>query len=111
MTRQVILAVDEEKLPEGATLQDVVVARQISYFADYEGACGLVKYFDDESKGRYFAMIANRFTKNNPREPFDTRPDLEPSFKDLIMRMMNVDPNKRLTAKEALSHPWFADVD
>jgi len=28
--------------------------------------------------------------------------------KDLINKLLNTDPNKRLTAKEALAHPWVS---
>ncbi len=31
--------------------------------------------------------------------------------RDLMQRMMQKNPNKRLTAEEALDHPWFDDVD
>lgn len=44
-------------------------------------------------------------------EPFSDWPDIgDVSFKDLIRRMTNLDPTKRFTAREALEHPWFADV-
>lgn len=72
MTKRVVLAVADEERPEGSVLQDLVVERQLSYFTDYEGVCGLVKYFRGKPKGQYFAIIAKRFTKDNPRLSFDT---------------------------------------
>jgi|EP00970_Alexandrium_tamarense_P007895 serine/threonine protein kinase len=30
--------------------------------------------------------------------------------KDFVKRLMQVDPNKRLNASEALHHPWLRDV-
>lgn len=32
------------------------------------------------------------------------------SFKDLIRHLMSLDPARRITAVDALEHPWFADV-
>ncbi|KAI1966888.1 hypothetical protein LOZ58_000378 [Ophidiomyces ophidiicola] len=32
-------------------------------------------------------------------------------FKDLILRMTNMDPQKWTTAREALEHPWFAGCE
>ena len=31
--------------------------------------------------------------------------------RDLMMRMLQKNPNKRLTAEEVLEHCWFDDVD
>jgi serine/threonine protein kinase len=31
--------------------------------------------------------------------------------RDLMVKMLQKNPNKRLTAWEALDHPWFADAD
>ena len=101
--------VDKEALPDGIVLEDVIIERLISWFADYEGVCGLIEYYGDSPWGSYIAMVANDFTMENPRRPFDTRRSLEADFKDIIMRMMNADPRKRLTAKEALTYKWFAD--
>jgi serine/threonine protein kinase len=56
------------------------------------------------------AMIANDFNPENPRRPFGLWQGLDPVFKDLVVRMMNVDPTLRLTAEEALAHSWFANV-
>ena len=30
-----------------------------------------------------------------------------PNLKDLIIKMLEVDPEKRISAAEALKHPWF----
>ena len=35
--------------------------------------------------------------------------DVSESAKDLIVGLLNVDPDKRLSAEQALSHPWFLD--
>ena len=36
---------------------------------------------------------------------------VSPSAADLILRMLNTDPSERISARQALSHPWFADLD
>jgi serine/threonine protein kinase len=102
--------VDEEELPEGIEILDIVLERQLSYFSDLEGIEGLIQYLGDSPWAQLIAMIAADFNANNPRRPFGLWQDLDPTFKDLVVRMMNVDPTKRLTAKEALAHTWFADV-
>jgi serine/threonine protein kinase len=33
---------------------------------------------------------------------------VDPAFKDLIRGLTNLDPAKRLTARQALEHPWLA---
>ncbi|KAH6622109.1 kinase-like domain-containing protein [Boeremia exigua] len=109
LTKDVIFAVDKKQLPADVQLEDAVIQLQISYFADLDGVRGLVDYYGDSHWAHYIVMVANEFTTDNPRRPFDTRRDLEPEFKDLIMRLMNVDPRRRLTAKEALAHTWFAE--
>ena len=35
---------------------------------------------------------------------------LSPEFKDLYIRMITYDPNKRITAEEILNHPWFNEL-
>lgn len=38
-------------------------------------------------------------------------PNLEESGIDLLSKMISYDPAKRISAKAALSHPYFADLD
>lgn len=37
--------------------------------------------------------------------------ELDASGVDLLGRMLALDPNRRISAKEALRHPWFNDLD
>jgi p90 ribosomal S6 kinase len=32
---------------------------------------------------------------------------VSPGAKDLVQKMLDLDPNKRLTASQALAHPWI----
>lgn len=38
-------------------------------------------------------------------------PTLDDAGRDLIIRMLKFDPKARISAKEALAHPWFDDLD
>ena len=50
------------------------------------------------------------FEKREPQNLYDLMPDSDPALVDLIMRMLVYDINKRITAKEALNHPFFQDI-
>lgn len=109
MTKDIICSLKLDQLHEDASLESLVVERQISLFADYEGVCGLIDYYKGTPWADYIVKVVNNFSDKNPRRPFDTRQDLDPEFKDLVVQMMNVDPRRRLTAEEALAHTWFAE--
>lgn len=48
------------------------------------------------------------------REPFVgwqlPVPGLDDDFKDLVGKLTNLDPRKRINAKEALAHIWFETI-
>lgn len=88
-------------------LEDAAIERLISYFGDLDSVRGLVDYYKDTPWADYIVMVVNDFSHDNPRRPFDTRTNVDPEFMDLIMKMMNVDPRRRVTAGEALAHSWF----
>jgi serine/threonine protein kinase len=71
---------------------------------------GLLQHLGDSPWSQIFTIVANGFSEELPRAPFALWKDLEPEFKDLVGKMTNIDPKRRVTANEALSHPWFADV-
>eukprot|EP01136_Pigoraptor_vietnamica_P032036 Opistho-1_new@93382 len=49
---------------------------------------------------------------NWPMQPLSKAvPDLEPSGQDLLMQMLHYDPKRRISAKQAMSHPYFEDLD
>jgi serine/threonine protein kinase len=55
--------------------------------------------------------LAGSFDAANPRKPFGKWYFVDAQFRDLIGRMTSLDPAKRITALEALEHPWFAQDD
>lgn len=61
-----------------------------------------------------FELITAGFDKDKPREPFrrwrGMELEQEDVFKDIIIRLTTSDPEKRLTAKQALRHEWFTDA-
>lgn len=110
MHKRVIFAVDEEELEEGVEPLAVVIERQISYFADEEGLNEFLKKLDSNPWVSIFEVIRDGFNKDNPRRPFSLWGGVDEEFKDLIRAMTNFDPQKRITAREALAHTWFEDA-
>jgi serine/threonine protein kinase len=51
--------------------------------------------------------LAGDFNSEKPRKPFSLWHYVGVDFKDLVTKKTNLDPAKRITAREALEHPWF----
>lgn len=105
----VIFAVAESELGEGEVVLAHVLERQISYFADAEGLAELLRLLGESNSPwvDIFAVIRDGFNADNPRKPFSLWQGVDEELKDLVGRLTNFDPAKRLTAQEALGHPWF----
>ncbi|KAH9300690.1 hypothetical protein KI387_012273, partial [Taxus chinensis] len=52
----------------------------------------------------------NKLRDKFPPTSFTGKPTLSESGFDLLNRLLTYDPNKRLTAEEALKHEWFREV-
>lgn len=88
----------------------IVIERQISYFADMDGLNGLLSHLQDNPWVQVFEVLRDSFNEDNPRRPFSLLKDVDPTFKDLIAGLTNLDPAKRITAEKALQHEWFNDA-
>lgn len=107
-----VMAVDKTTLPEGTKVLDIVLRRQHSHFADPERYKGFMRYLDDDNPWRQkFDEIKATFNRANPRQPVSSweHEAMDDDFKDLVAGLTNFDPEKRLTAQQALEHKWFSD--
>jgi serine/threonine protein kinase len=99
-----------EELGEREDKLAIVIERQLSFFSDWESFQGLLQHLGDSPWTQIFDVIALSFGEENPRAPIALWKDIDPEFKDLVENLTTVDPKKRITAHEALSHQWFADA-
>ena len=110
MYHWLIFAVDSKDLAE-RELSERVLRLQISHFADPDPFLALLDHLGSDNPWlETLASIWNEFGDCNPRKPFSRLMDTPEDFKDLVCGLMNFDPAKRLTAHEALEHPWFDKV-
>lgn len=88
-----------------------ILARHVSYFGglDTDSLESLMHHFGtDNPYLERLSSICSEFGPENPRKPFEFWKPVDPDFKDLVLRMTKLDPARRITAREALEHPWFA---
>ncbi|PSN71893.1 hypothetical protein BS50DRAFT_237935 [Corynespora cassiicola Philippines] len=102
--KRVIFAVGEDELEEGVEPLAVVIERQISYFADEDGLAGFMKHLGDSPWVPVFEVTRDGFNKENPRKPISLWGGMDEDLKDLVSSMTNFNPEKRITAREALAH-------
>ncbi|KAI0834728.1 kinase-like protein [Hypoxylon sp. FL0890] len=86
-----------------------ILRRHLSYFADRDGFNGFLQHIGEENPfyERVIAL-ANDFPPGNGRQPFEAWKDVDLVFKDLVVKMTRLDPALRITARDALGHPWFS---
>eukprot|EP00296_Roombia_truncata_P000103 JP435763.1.p1 GENE.JP435763.1~~JP435763.1.p1 ORF type:complete len:340 (+),score=101.43 JP435763.1:1-1020(+) len=65
--------------------------------------CGFPPFHDDNQALLFEQIKHGRY---DFPDPYWTK--ITPSAKDLVTRMMTVDPSKRITVKGALEHPWIS---
>ncbi|XP_073149827.1 calcium-dependent protein kinase 9-like [Henckelia pumila] len=64
--------------------------------------CGVPPFWAETEKGIFDAILRGHIDFES--QPW---PSISPSAKDLVRRMLNEDPKKRITAAEVLEHPWI----
>lgn len=88
-----------------------ILTRHISYFGDEDGLEGFLEHIGEQNPFyRLLIGLANTFGSDNPRQPFQHWAYVEPELRDLVGNMTNLDPRKRITAREALQHRWFSQT-
>ncbi|PAA77159.1 hypothetical protein BOX15_Mlig010384g1 [Macrostomum lignano] len=67
--------------------------------------CGYEPFYSDDERQMYRAIL---------RADFDFDPqwwsDISKNAKDFVCRLLTIDPRKRLTAAQALRHPWVVGL-
>ncbi|KAI0968255.1 kinase-like protein [Xylaria arbuscula] len=90
---------------------ELILSRHLSFFAsneeDFEG---FIAYHGGEDNPfvERIKELCKTFTEENPRLPFKRWQQVDPQFRDLVCKMTCLDPLRRITARKALQHPWFA---
>ncbi|KAL2176137.1 kinase-like domain-containing protein [Thermothelomyces heterothallicus CBS 202.75] len=107
MSNEMVFRVSDEELKSDMAWWHIL-RRHISYFADEAGFQGLLGHIGEDNPffERLIALTGD-FNADKPRQPFALWHGVEPDFRDLVGKMANLDPNRRITAREALEHPWF----
>lgn len=85
-----------------------ILRRQISFFADEEGIQGLLRHIGEDDPFHAKLISVAQSLLDEGLQPFALWLDLDIEFRDLIAKMTNFNPAERITAREALQHPWFA---
>ena len=97
------LHLSNQALPTMIRLQ-----RAVSYFGTSNNIEGLIQYVDENELNSQISRMLweDRDAEYLPYQHF-TIWDVDRNFKDLVSRLMDLDPKERLTAQQALEHPWF----
>ena len=86
--------------------------RHVSFFGDKDGFKGLIHHVGE--KNEFFdrlISVAGDFNAERPRKPFALWHYVDPQLRDLVVKMINLGPARRIMAREALEHPWFRQAD
>ncbi len=110
MLNDIIFRVSDEEL--GGDAWSHILRRHISYFGDEDGFKGLLRHIGEENPFfERFIALAGDFDAERPRKPFTMWHYVDFEFRDLIKKMTNLDPTRRISARKALDHPWFRQAD
>lgn len=85
-----------------------ILQRHIIIFAtDEESFKGLLKLIGEDNPWFARFMEVADYLIDKPRQPVSLWKNVDESFLDLVVKMTNLDPSRRITARAALEHPWF----
>jgi hypothetical protein len=98
MLNDMIFCVSDDKLGGDDTWR-LILRRHISYFADEEGFKGLLQHIGEDNVffDRLIALAAD-IDASRPRKPFAMWHYVDGELRDLVGRMTNLDPARRITA-------------
>ena len=80
------------------------------FFAEEESFKGLLQWIGERNPFfERLITLARSFDAMDRRKPFKYWYFVDAQFRDLVCKMTTLDPARRITALEALRHPWFAN--
>ena len=92
---------------------DMILRLHVPHFVnERDNFGGFVKYHGGEDNPfveRFIDLLESFQTGDERRVPFKLWYPGDPQFKDLVCKMTCLDPLRRITAREALQHPWFSE--
>lgn len=107
MVNEMVFRVSDDQLNASDSWR-YILRRHISYFADEDGLNGFLQHIGKENPFyERLVSLTNSFTSEDLRQPFHSWDYVEQDLKDLVGKMTNLDPTRRITAREALEHRWF----
>ena len=112
MFNEIVFRVGDDQLNAPDSWRHIL-RLHMSYFAgeDGDGLNGFLKHIgSDNPFHERLLSLATTFGSEDPRIPFQRWEYVEPDLRDLVGRMTNMDPTRRITAKEAFQHRWFEEV-
>ncbi|OIW16471.1 hypothetical protein TanjilG_18998, partial [Lupinus angustifolius] len=66
--------------------------------------CGVPPFWAESETGIFNSILRGHIDFTS-----DPWPSISPQAKDLVRKMLNMDPKQRLTAYEVLNHPWIKE--
>ncbi|KAF7866939.1 hypothetical protein EAF04_005780 [Stromatinia cepivora] len=88
---------------------DQILRRHISYFWDENDFTALLEYIGEDNP--FHDHLINIFNNTkNPRPPFRNWIKTDAKLRDLVVKMARLDPTSRISASEALEHPFFHGI-
>ncbi|CAL9163485.1 unnamed protein product [Musa hybrid cultivar] len=66
--------------------------------------CGVPPFWAESEQGIFNTILRGQIDFTS-----DPWPNISPGAKDLVRKMLNLDPRQRLTAFEVLNHPWIKE--